>query len=198
MRTAAWQRGRRRGLCLASALLLGGCASVDEQWAEQRRDSVDQRLLAPSASVAGAAQVEQYRMQPGQAFRMPLLHDNADPALPADTPRRSLAPTVICVRVIIDAGGAVQRSEPLLDRAECQAGADPANADLLQAIDAAARSWRYVPAAVCHYRGPPPAHVGDCADAERIEEVAVTLNYAFTFQMERGQVRVQRGGVGGR
>ena len=195
--SARLSRARRWACCLP-ALLLGGCASVDGQWAEQRSDSVDQRLLAPAASVAGAAQVEQYRMQAGQAFRMPLLHDNADPALPADTPRRSLPPTVICVRVIIDASGAVQRSEPLLDRAECQAGADPANADLLQAVSDAVRGWQYIPAAVCHYPGPPPARVGDCAGAERIEEVAVTLNYAFTFQMERGQVQVQRGGVGGR
>lgn len=187
-----------RWACLVAALPLAGCASVDGQWAEQRSDSVDQRLLAPSAAAAGSAAVEQYRMQPGQAFRMPLLHDNADPALPADTPRRNLPPTMVCVRVIIGADGSVQRSEPLTDRPECQAGAEPANADLLQAVFDAVRGWQYIPAAVCHYAGPPPARIGDCAQAERIEEVPVTLNYAFTFQMERGQVQVQRGGVGAR
>ena len=50
------------------------------------------------------------------------------------------------------------------------------------------------PAAICHYREVAPKRPGDCADAERIEPVPVTLNYAFTFQMERGQMRVKRAG----
>lgn len=185
-------------LAVALALAVGsGCASMKGEWAEQRGDAVQQRLLAPTGG-GGAGAVSEYRMQPGQAFRMPLLRDTVDPALPADTPRRNLPPTSVCVRVIVDAAGAVQRSEPLLDRDECRAGADPANADLLAAVDRAVRSWRYVPAALCHYPGPAPAGAGDCAGAQRIEEVPVTLNYAFTFQMERGRVWVQRGGVGGR
>jgi len=179
------------------AALLGGCVSAGGQWVEQRGDFVDQRLLAPSTT-SGDATNAQYRMQSGQAFRMPLLQDNADPSLPAETPRRQLAPTAVCVRVIIDATGAVQRSEPLSDREDCLAGADPANADLLQAVDAAVRRWHYIPAAVCHYEGPAPAIAGDCSGAQRIEPVPVTLSYLFTFQMERGRIRVQRGGVGAR
>ncbi|HVJ39782.1 MAG TPA: hypothetical protein VM687_18505 [Stenotrophomonas sp.] len=152
----------------------------------------------PSAAAAGAGKVEQYTLQPQQAFRMPLVHDNVDPVLPADTPRTSLAPTTVCLRVIIDAHGVVQRTEALLDRPECSPGGDPANADLLQAAAQAVQTWQYQPAAVCHYPALVPQRPRDCAGAERIEPVPVTLNYAFTFQMERGQVRVTQRGAGGR
>ncbi|KRG38844.1 hypothetical protein ARC20_14295 [Stenotrophomonas panacihumi] len=179
---------------LVLAVMLAGCASMPDAYQDTRSDVVDQRLLSPSVAAAGAARIESYAMQPQQAFRMPLLHDNVDPALPADTPRTNLPPTTVCVRVIIDAQGAVQRTEPLLDRAECAAGADASNSDLLQAVERAALTWQYEPAAICHYHDVAPKRPGDCADADRIEPVPVTLNYAFTFQMERGQMRVQRAG----
>lgn len=185
-------------LCAGAMCGLLGCASTPDSLRDTRSDAVDQRLLSPSVGGAGAGKVEQYTPGPQQAFRMPLLHDNVDPALPADTPRVALAPTTVCVRVIIDAQGVVQRTEPLLDRTECSPGGDPANADLLQAVERAASTWRYQPAALCYYADLAPQRPGDCADAERIETVPVTLNYAFTFQMERGQVRVRQSGVGGR
>ena len=188
----------RSFLCGLVSLALSGCASAPDSFRETRSDAVDQRLLSPSVAGGGAGKIEAYTLRPQQAFRMPLLHDNVDPALPADTPRQTLASTTVCVRVIVDAQGAVQRTEPLLDRAECNAGSDAANADLLQAVNTAARTWRYAPAAICYYRGVAPPHPGDCADADRVEPVPVTLHYAFTFQMERGQVRVRHDGGAGR
>ncbi|MDG2527068.1 hypothetical protein P6166_17075 [Stenotrophomonas sp. HITSZ_GD] len=185
---------RLRPGALAPMLVLCGCASAPATYEATRSDAVDQRLLSPSLGGGHAGKIDSYALQPQQVFRMPLLHDNVDPTLPGDTTRVDLPPTTVCVRVIIDALGAVQRTEPLLDRAECMAGADPANADLLQAVDRAALTWQYAPAAICHYRDLAPKRAGDCADAERIEPVPVTLNYAFTFQMTRGQVRVQRAG----
>ncbi len=180
------------------AWALSGCASAPDSLRNTRSDAVDQRLLAPSAAAGSAGKIEQYTLQPQQAFRMPLVHDNVDPALPEATPRTSLAPTTVCLRVIIDAQGVVQRTEALLDRAECSPGGDPANADLLQAAMQAVQTWQYQPAAVCYYPGPAPQRPGDCSGAERIEPVPVTLNYAFTFQMERGQLRVTQRGTGGR
>jgi hypothetical protein len=177
-------------LCAA----LAACASTPDTYEATRSDAVDRRLLSPSVGAGGAGRIDSYAMQPQQAFRMPLLHDNLEPVLPADTARTTLPPTTVCVRVIIDAQGAVQRTEPLLDRAECAAGGEPANRDLLQAVDRAALTWQYKPAAICHYHDVAPKRAGDCADADRIEPVPVTLNYAFTFQMERGKVRVQRAG----
>lgn len=188
----------RLALGICAVFALSGCASAPDSLRETRSDAVDQRLLPPSVTAAGATRVEQYSLRPQQAFRMPLLHDNVDPTLPADTPRTALAPTTVCLRVIIDAQGAVQRTEPLLDRAECSPGADAANADLVQAAAQAVQTWQYQPAAVCYYPDLAPQRPGDCAGAERIEPVPVTLNYAFTFQMERGQVRVSRSGAGGR
>jgi len=183
---------------LVVLLVAPGCRSIGEDVRDTRSDSVDQRLLSPSGGAAGAARIESYSMGPQEAFRMPLLHDNVDPVLPADTPRQALAPTTVCMRVIIDREGAVERVEPLLDRAECAAGGEAANADLMAAAAAAAKTWRYEPAAICHYPVVAPRNPHDCTDAERVETVPVTLNYAFTFQMERGQVRVKRGGVGAR
>jgi len=188
---------RTQVLALAT-LALASCASHPDSFRETRSDAVDQRLLSPSTGAAAGGKIETYTLQQQQAFRMPLLHDNVDPALPSDTPRQTLPPTTVCVRVIIDAQGAVERTEPLLDRAECSAGSDPANLDLMHAVDAAARTWRYEPAAICYYPEVAPQRPGDCAGALRIEPVPVTLNYAFTFQMERGQVRVARDGVGRR
>lgn len=189
-----------RGALIAAGLVLlaPGCRSVDGEMRDTRSDSVDQRLLPPSSGAAGAGKIESYSMQPQEAFRMPLLHDNADPVLPADTPRTTLPPTTVCMRVVIDREGSVERVEPLLDRVECAAGGEADNADLVAAAANAVKTWKYEPAAICRYPAPAPRNPRDCADAERVETVPVTLNYAFTFQMERGQVRVQRGGVGGR
>ncbi|NYF20578.1 hypothetical protein HDC36_002039 [Xanthomonas sp. JAI131] len=188
-------------ICLASACLcLASCASQPQREQTQRLDSVDQRLLAPRGDGAPGGAITAYTMQPQQVFRMPQPLDAPTPQLPADSPRRTLAPTTVCVRVILSAQGAVQRSEPLRDREECRAGALADNADLLQAVQQEVARWRFVPAAICTYADPAqrPAMEGRCDDAVSVEEVPVTLAYAFTFEVREGKASVQAGRVGGR
>lgn len=186
---------------LALALLLSACAThpLDQtQDTLVRNANVDQRMLTPEGG-NGAGKIERYALAPTEVFRMPQPVQADNPALPADSPRQTLAPTTVCARVILDARGAVLRAEPLADRDECAAGAQPDNADLVQAMLAQVRQWRFEPAAVCHFSAAhPPADPERCDGAQSVEPVPVTLLYAFTFEVEQGRVRVERGGVGGR
>ena len=68
--------------------LASGCA--------HRIDSVDQRMLLPSASASAAGAVSSYQLRPQERFRMPRPLDAAMPELPADSPRNALAPTTVC------------------------------------------------------------------------------------------------------
>lgn len=89
----------------------------------------------------------------------------------------------------MDAQGDVERSMPLNERSECRAGARPENAPLLQAAQEAVAMWKYSSAAVCHFAaGKVPADRGDCRSAERVEPVAVTLQYAFTFEIVKASM----------
>lgn len=186
---------------LASAMLCGsGCASRPPAPAQEvttASRSVDQRMLTPEAA-GGAAKVERYQLAPSEVFRMPQPEHAPNPELPADSPRQTLAPTTVCARLVIDAAGAVQRAELLADRDECQAGAQAEYADLAAATLQKVRQWRFVPAALCRFAaGQSPTEPGQCDGAQWVEAVPVTLLYAFTFQVEQGRARVERGGVGG-
>ncbi|WP_045760919.1 hypothetical protein [Xanthomonas albilineans] len=180
-------------------LCLAGCASQAPRTPAQppqRLASVDQQMLENRVSAAaGVAKVLPYQMQPQQVFRMPQPLQAPTPQLPADSPRRSLSPTMVCVRVILSAQGAVERSEPLNDRPECSAGAQVEMADLQQAVRDAVAVWRFVPAAICTYADPTqqPAVEGRCEDAASVEAVPVTLAYAFTFAVREGKATVRSG-----
>lgn len=187
---------------VAVAALLAACATHPTQElrdATTRNANVDQRMLVPEDGGGGAAQVQRYQLAPTEVFRMPQPLDAGNPALPEDSPRQALAPTTVCVRVVVDTQGSVQRVEPLADRQECSAGARAEHADLMQAALGKVGQWRFEPAAVCHFAANhPPADPQSCAGAQTIEPVPVTLLYAFTFEVEQGQVHVQRGGMGDR
>lgn len=191
----------RAGSMALSMLLVSACATqraVDVQDMTVRNANVDQRMLMPEGSGGAAGKVERYTLAPSEVFRMPQPLQADNPALPADSPRQTLAPTTVCARVILDAQGGVQRAEPLTDRDECVAGAQADNADLVQAMLAQVRQWRFEPAAVCHFSAQhPPADAQSCEGAQSVEPVPVTLLYAFTFEVEQGRVRVEQGGVRG-
>lgn len=167
---------------------------------ETRDARVDQRMLAPQDDGAGGAgQAERYRMQPLEVFRMPVPTQAPDPVLPQDSPRAALAPTTVCLTVVLTAGGSVLRSAVLDGREECRAGAQAGNADLLLAAQAAVAHWQFVPAAICHFDAEmPPRDQDSCEGAARIEPVPVSLQYAFTFEVVHGQVRVSTGSAAGR
>lgn len=182
------------GVVLAS--VLAGCATQEVvRTVDTRSENVGHQRLAANGGNGGPAQVEAYALAAGEGYRMPQLYAGPEPVLGDRDPRRELAPTVICLQVVVDAEGQVTRSVPLLDRDGCSAGTEPANAPLLQAAQAAVAQWRYLPAAVCHYApGQVPDNRGTCEKAERVQPVPVSLLYAFTFEIVRGQVRVHSQG----
>ncbi|MFT4197857.1 MAG: hypothetical protein QM601_08110 [Pseudoxanthomonas sp.] len=183
---------KRHACVLALALLGAACAGPGQIERTTRDSRVDQRLLDPSAGGGGAMRVLRYEMQPQERFRMPQPLAAATPQLDPTPARATLAPTTVCVHVEIDAQGQVQRVDMLDDRDECHAGAAPQFADLFAATQRALLQWRYRPAAVCTYTADaqPPEETDDCVGAQRVEEVPVSLMYAFTFEVRQGRVRV--------
>ena len=177
---------------LAAALLAGCSTPAPLTRVDTRTENVaHQRLAAEGGGGTGA--VQPYALQSTEGYRMPQLYAAPDPVLGDRDPRRELAPTTVCVQVVVNAEGAVERSVPLLDRSDCAAGSAPENHPLMQAVQDAVAAWRYSPAAVCHFAaGQVPTDRGDCRAAERVEPVAVSLFYAFTFQIVHGQHTVQR------
>lgn len=177
----------------ALLLLLAGCASQPAATrVETRAENVGyQRLKMDAAGGAGAVQA--YTLQPSEGYRMPQLYAGPDPVVGDRDPRRELAPTTVCLQVVVDAEGRVERSAPVAERSDCAAGNAVENQVLVAAAQEAVAAWRYLPAGVCHFAvGNTPRDPGDCSDAERIEPVAVSLFYAFTFEIVKGEHVVHR------
>jgi len=184
-----------RGLPLwLLAALLAGCASHERlTTVDTRNESVGHQRLQPNAA-GGAGQVQPYTLAASEGYRMPQLYAAPDPVVGERDPRTALPPTTVCLQVVVDAQGGVERSMPLTDRKECSAGAATENGPLLKAAQDAVAQWKYSPAAVCHFAaGNVPKDRSDCKGADSIEPVAVTLQYAFTFEIVKGQhvVRTQ-------
>lgn len=187
----------RRATAALVVVALAGCASrgqrvevVDEG---ERGRYVNQRMLLPLAS-AGASAIPTYEMRPQERFRMPQALEDALPQLPSDSPRRTLAPTTVCVRAVVSAQGQVQRVDALDDRDECHAGNAVENADLLQVARESVQQWIFAPAAICTWNAGArmPKDADDCTGAAKVEPVPVSLLYAFTFEVREGKAIVRK------
>ncbi|WP_312316699.1 hypothetical protein [Stenotrophomonas sp.] len=178
-----------RDRALLAVLLLTGCASQPTLTAvDTRSENVDHRRLAAAADDGGRGTPATYALAATEGYRMPQLYAGPPPVVGERDSLRELAPTQVCLQVVVDAEGVVERSVLLNDRPECQAGAAAENAVLVQAAQEAVAQWRYSPAAVCTFaEGKVPKDRGDCRDAARVEPVAVSLLYAFTFEIVKGQ-----------
>ena len=168
---------RLRGVLLAMACLASACAT--------RTAAVDQRLILPD----GAAR---YEMAAHQAFVFPAPRGNPPPAFPAGFDRHDLPPTTLCASLVVDAEGGV-RDVVLLDDAGC-AGRDT-QPQLGAAVLDAVSSWRFDPAMFCDYpdeatRNRDWTGVGCAGAVADARPVAVTLAYAFTFEVRNGKARV--------
>jgi hypothetical protein len=157
--------------------LLTACAT--------RTTAVDQRLILPEGSA-------RYELADHQAFVFPAPRDNATPGFPPGFEPRELPPTTLCTSLVVDAAGGVGEAK-LLQEPGC---VDPAlQPQLGAAVLAAVSSWRYEPAVFCTY---PDAATRDrdwngsgCAGAvTEATPVAVSLAYAFTFEVRNGRQRV--------
>ncbi|WP_313054162.1 hypothetical protein [Stenotrophomonas cyclobalanopsidis] len=180
-------------LCIA-AVLLASCATRERvTTVDTRSENVGHQRLQSDAG-GGAGQIQPYTLAASEGYRMPQLYAAPDPVVGASDPRTSLPPTTVCLQVVVDAQGRVERSQPLTDRSGCSAGTVAENGPLLQAARDAVAQWKYSSAAVCRFApGKEPKDRSDCQGADSIEPVAVTLQYAFTFEIVKGQhvVRTQ-------
>lgn len=182
------------------AVLLSACAGHDQVTAlDTRAEHVDHQRLQPNLNADGGAALASYQLAASEGYRMPRLHTAPPPVLGTRDPRQSLPPTRVCLQVVVDAAGRVERSLPLTDRTGCEAGGTAENSALLQAAQEAVAQWAFAPAALCHFGpGKAPRDAGDCEGADRIEPIPVSLLYAFTFEIVEGQQRVRsRKGDGG-
>ncbi len=184
-------------LCALCLLLVAtGCATrpaATEDVADSSYN-IGQRLLVAESGGGQGGEIQPYARSARELFRMPEPVHAPPPELPALQGRQSLPPVTVCLNVVVDEQGQVQRSFPLLAHSQCGAGGDADNGPLLQAAGDAVRRWRFAPAAICHFApGTAPIAAGDCAGAARVEEVPVTLPYAFTFEIVQGQARVRGG-----
>lgn len=176
-------------------LSLAGCATqpvVIEKDADSY--NIGQQLLPPLPNGGQAGQVQPYTLSGRDVFRMPEPLHAPLPELPVAASGQTLPPVTVCLNVVVDAQGQVPRSLPLSQRSECAAGEDEQNAVLLIAAADAVRQWRFRPAAICRFApGVRPVAENDCTGAEKVEDVPVTLAYAFTFEIVQGQARVRIG-----
>lgn len=157
--------------------LLAACAT--------RTAAVDQRLILPE----GAAR---YEMDANQAFVFPVPQGNAAPEFPDGFARHDLAPTTLCVRFVVDADGTL-RDVALLEEAGCiGATAQPL---LAVAVLESVSAWRFDPAMFCNYPDAATRNrdwngVGCAGAVVETRPVAVTLAYAFTFEVRNGRRQV--------
>lgn len=163
---------------LAAVLLLLAACTV-------RTAGVEQRLILPDGG-------KRYEMADHQAFVFPMAQDNQPPGFPDDFGVRDLPPTTLCAKFVVDIDGAASDAVMLGDPG-CS---DPATQPLLaSAVLDTVSAWRFEPAMFCTY---PDAATRDrdwngmgCA-GETVEArpVAVTLAYAFTFEVRNGRRQV--------
>lgn len=164
-------------LCLVLVGTLAACAT--------RTAGVEQRMILPEGA-------QRYELQPHQAFVFPAPRDNATPGFPPGYALRELTPTTLCVGFVVDAEGRVRDASLLDEPGWAGSQRQPQlGASVLQAVSA----WGFEPAMFCSY---PDAATRDrdwngvgCAGAvTEAREVAVSLAYAFTFEVRNGRQRV--------
>ncbi|WP_024869475.1 energy transducer TonB [Pseudoxanthomonas suwonensis] len=171
---------RAGGAALAGCVLvlaLGACTS--------RLAGVDQRMMVPEG-------VARYEMASNQAFVFPAPRENPAPAFPPELAQRELPPTTLCAGFVVDPEGHVRQAKLLQDPGCAPPEAQP---QLGAAVVEAVSSWRFDPAVLCVY---PDATTRDrdwngvgCAGAvAEARPVAVTLGWAFTFEVREGRAQV--------
>lgn len=180
-RSYGWQvRKRPRILLLVLTLGCGSCAS--------HIPSVDQRMILPQSD-------NRYELDPRQAFIYPSPLDNASPAFPDPFNQSELPPTVICARLSISEQGTVSDAAALHQEGECGSQATDVSRQLERAVLTTLRQWRFEPASICTYpdlasKERDKNEMGCNGEGATATQVAVSLGYAFTFEIANGKRKV--------
>lgn len=165
---------------LVCLLCFAGCAT-------QRAASVDQRMLIPESA-------DRYSVEENQVFLMPLSLGNEAPAFPAELEGAALAPTTVCMDVVISDSGSVTQALPLQGMDDCGAGDAAAIPVLLRAVQSALAQWRFEPATICTFPDIKAARRanGTCLESEaQRRALPVRLAYAFTFEIVDGKRNIR-------
>lgn len=177
--------GRGTDAAVRGSMAMAACAALALSACATRTAEVEQRLILPEGQA-------RYEMAAHQAFVFPRALAQTTPAFPQDGLPRALPPTTVCASLVVDADGGVGAVKPLRDPGCSDPEAQPR---LAAAMLEAVSSWRFVPAMFCIY---PDAATRDrdwngdgCAGAvAEARPVAVTLAYAFTFEVRNGRAQV--------
>ena len=170
----------RGALFLACLLCFAGCAT-------QRAASVDQRMLTPDSA-------DRYSVDENQVFLMPLSLGNEAPVFPVELEHAALAPTTVCMDVVISDSGNVTQALPLQGRDDCGAGDAAAIPVLQRAVQSALAQWRFEPATICTFPDVEAARRanGTCPESEaQRRALPVRLAYAFTFEIVDGKRNIR-------
>lgn len=167
-------------MLLASTLGCGSCASPIA--------SVNQRMVIPQSD-------NRYELDPRQAFIYPSPLENPSPAFPESFNQNDLPPTVVCARLSISEQGAVNDVAALHQQGECGSQTTDISRQLEQAVITTLRQWRFQPASICTYpdlasKEQDKNETGCNGEGATAAQVAVSLGYAFTFQIANGKRKV--------
>ena len=171
---------RRRILLLALTLGCNSCAS--------HIASVDQRMIFPQSD-------NRYELDPRQAFIYPSPVANPSPAFPDSFSQSELPPTVVCARLSISEQGAVNDATALHQEGECGPQTTEVSRQLEKAVIATLRQWSFEPASICTYpdlssKERDKNETGCNGAGVTATQVAVSLGYAFTFEIANGKRKV--------
>ena len=166
------------GIRLAAAALVlatGACAT--------RTAGVEQRMIEPAGT-------SRHAIADNQAFVYPIPLVHAPPGFPPGEPRE-LPPTTLCASFVVAADGSV-RDVAMLAEPGCSVDGPPG---LRDAVVDAVKAWRFEPGAFCDYpdaatRNRDWNRTGCAGAVDGVRPVAVTLAYAFTFEVRNGRPRV--------
>jgi len=131
-----------------------------------------------------------YSIEDNQVFLMPLSLGNDAPVFPAELGLAALAPTTVCVDVVISDTGSVTQALPLQGTDDCGNGDAAAIPALQRAVQSALTQWRFEPATVCTFQDVEAAERanGTCLESEAERRaLPVRLAYAFTFEIVNGK-----------
>lgn len=177
-------------LCVPVAVLCAGCATAVEspRGAVPRAGAVGVQDIsgltaAPHGRIALAGN-ESY-LEPLEAVDSPL------PAYPAHLLAARLDAQAVCVRIGIDATGAIVSSRPHVESPACPAAADPAFA---QAAADTLATWTFEPARRCIFPTPEAKELAlaSCSGGREVP-IAVSLTYRFVFEQRDGEGSVRMG-----